>query len=305
MSAARALTNGHSPVVGPLGQQALSAGSHPAPPAIYTAPVVAEYQRAAQPGALARHRPAPGHAAPGPAGPGRPAGPLPRRQPSGPIERQSMEAARGGSPSRAPGGAQDPGVPPQSAQGLPAASGLQAQPGVSEPQRTPGPGQRQPGGRRSRARRDSRPCPGQPDAGPAGHGRASRVSPGPRRARPRRTWASRDERCPAAEHGRPGMGGSRAWAASQMPPQSYAPPSPAPPRDARSRNCQPTRTAAASSRAGPAVDAGAADHPGARPRPGQIREPHGTRGAPCAPGPVVSRPPGPAGTRRACPAPGG
>ena len=51
VSAARALTNGHGSVVGPLGQQALSAGSHPAPPAIYTAPVVAEYQRAAQPGA--------------------------------------------------------------------------------------------------------------------------------------------------------------------------------------------------------------------------------------------------------------
>jgi hypothetical protein len=46
---ARALTNGHSPV-GPLGhQQALPAGSHPAPPEIYTAPVIAEYQRTAQP----------------------------------------------------------------------------------------------------------------------------------------------------------------------------------------------------------------------------------------------------------------
>src|SRR3989440_8862985 len=41
----RALTNGHGPV-GPLGhQQALPAGSSPAPPEIYTAPVIAEYQR--------------------------------------------------------------------------------------------------------------------------------------------------------------------------------------------------------------------------------------------------------------------
>jgi uncharacterized LabA/DUF88 family protein len=45
----RALTNGHRPV-GPLGPQpALPVGSHTAPPEIYTAPVIAEYQRAAQP----------------------------------------------------------------------------------------------------------------------------------------------------------------------------------------------------------------------------------------------------------------
>jgi uncharacterized LabA/DUF88 family protein len=137
VSAARALTNGHGPVVGPLGQPALSAGSHPAPPAIYTAPVVAEYQRAAQPGAQPASVQLPGSQ------PGAPT-PLPRREPSGPIERQSMEATRGGL-SRAPG-PQDPGSPPQSAQNLPAASALHAQPGVSEPQRNPGPGQRQPGG---------------------------------------------------------------------------------------------------------------------------------------------------------------
>jgi uncharacterized LabA/DUF88 family protein len=45
----RPLTNGHGHV-GPLGQQqALPAGSHPAPPEIYTGPVIAEYQRTAQP----------------------------------------------------------------------------------------------------------------------------------------------------------------------------------------------------------------------------------------------------------------
>ena len=50
MSAGRVLTNGHGPVTGPLGShQALAAGPNPVPPAIYTAPVVAEYQRAAQP----------------------------------------------------------------------------------------------------------------------------------------------------------------------------------------------------------------------------------------------------------------
>ncbi|MDR0343587.1 MAG: NYN domain-containing protein, partial [Nocardiopsaceae bacterium] len=46
--AGRPVTNGHGPV-GALAQQALPAGSSPAPPAIYTAPVVAEYQRSAQP----------------------------------------------------------------------------------------------------------------------------------------------------------------------------------------------------------------------------------------------------------------
>jgi uncharacterized LabA/DUF88 family protein len=155
VSATRALTNGHGSVAGPLGQQALSAGLHPAPPAIYTAPVVAEYQRAAQPGAQPVSAQLPGTQLPGTQLPGaQPGGPppLPRREPPGSIERQSMEAARGGgAPSRVPGSAPDPGIPPQSAQNLQAASGLQAQPGVSEPQRNPGPNpnsnlaQRQPG----------------------------------------------------------------------------------------------------------------------------------------------------------------
>ena len=78
VTAGRALTNGHGPVVGPLGHQALSAGAHPAPPAIYTAPVVAEYQRAAQPMASAPQAP-----------------PLPRREHTGSIERPAMPGPRG------------------------------------------------------------------------------------------------------------------------------------------------------------------------------------------------------------------
>ena len=74
VSATRALTNGHGTVAGPLGQQALSAGSHPAPPAIYTAPVVAEYQRAAQPGAQPASAQLPQCPAPGHPASGRPAG---------------------------------------------------------------------------------------------------------------------------------------------------------------------------------------------------------------------------------------
>ncbi len=158
VSAARALTNGHGPVVGPLGQQALSAGSHPAPPAIYTAPVVAEYQRAAQPGAQPASAQLPNTQVPNTQVPGGQPPALPRREPSGPIERQSMEATRGGSQSRAP--SSTPGVPPQSAQNLQAASGLQAQPGVSEPQRGPDAGQRQPGGP-AQAGQQAMPGPGQ------------------------------------------------------------------------------------------------------------------------------------------------
>jgi uncharacterized LabA/DUF88 family protein len=207
VSAARALTNGHGTVAGPLGQQALSAGSHPAPPAIYTAPVVAEYQRAAQPGAQPASAQLPSAQFPGTQLPGAQAGgapsPLPRREPPGSIERQSMEAARSaGAPSRGPGSAPDPGVPPQSAQNLQAASGLQAQPGVSEPQRNPGPNpnsnpaQRQPG------------VPGQQDL-PGQPGMGSQPGMGGVPAQP----------------GMPGPGQQSMAGQQAMPPQSYAPPS--------------------------------------------------------------------------------
>ncbi len=210
VSATRALTNGHGTVAGPLGQQALSAGSHPAPPAIYTAPVVAEYQRAAQPGAQPASAQLPGAQLPGtqvPGGqPGAVPSPLPRREPPGSIERQSMEAARGGgAPSRAPGSAPVPGVPPQSAQNLQAASGLQAQPGLSEPQRNPGPNpnsnlaQRQPGVPGQQG------LPGQPGLG-------SQQGLGGVPAQP----------------GLPGSGQQSMAGQQAMPPQAYAPPSPPP-----------------------------------------------------------------------------
>ena len=298
VTAARALTNGHGPVAGPLGQQALSAGSHPAPPAIYTAPVVAEYQRAAQPGAQPATAQLPDTQLPGPQAPGGQPAPLPRRQPSGPIERQSMEAARGG-PSRVPGSTQDPGVPPQSAQGLPAASGLQAQPGVSEPQRTPGPGQRQPGGPAQPGQTGQQAMPGQPVPGqqgmggvpgqpgapagqpsPPGQSMPGQSMPGqlcPARAWPARAWVAGQN-----------MGGQQGTPGQPMPSQSYAP---ALPGTARPGNAGPPE------RQRPAVP-GRPGHAG----PGRIRP---ARGSPCAPGPVVSRPPGPAGTRRARPAPGG
>jgi hypothetical protein len=69
----RVLTNGHGPV-GALGHQhALPAGSHPAAtPEIFTAPVIADYQRAAQP-AVNGH---PGSLQPNPPGQSNPSGPI-------------------------------------------------------------------------------------------------------------------------------------------------------------------------------------------------------------------------------------
>ncbi|HEY8046757.1 MAG TPA: NYN domain-containing protein [Streptosporangiaceae bacterium] len=230
VSAARALTNGHGPVAGPLGQQALSAGSHPAPPAIYTAPVVAEYQRAAQPGAqpASAHLPntqlpdtqLPDTQLPNTQAPGGQPAPLPRREPSGPIERQSMEATRGG-PSRAPGST--PGVPPQSAQNLQASSGLQAQPGVSEPQRGPGPGQRQPGGP---AQPGQQSMPGQPIA-PQSYGQPSLPPQGmPVPGLPAQQNGSGQQHAPGQSMPGQSMGGQSMGGQPSMPGLHAAPPGP-------------------------------------------------------------------------------
>ena len=150
LPAGRALTNGHGPVVGPLGShQALSAGSHPAPPAIYTAPVVAEYQRTAQPAAelgapstLPQRQPAgagehePGsRAAAGLADPlgqtGPPGAPAPAQAPAP----QNLQASPGGPGSTGgpagPGGAQQRNMPSQ--QDVP------SQPGMTGPQAAPAP----------------------------------------------------------------------------------------------------------------------------------------------------------------------
>ena len=112
--AARAPANGHGPT-GALGhRQALPVGSHAAPPAIYTGPVIAEYQRAAQPavsqptaagnssglgGAIS---PVAGHpvqdaALPGPGGSPGPGGRLPPQR----SARNQGRRSQGPSPSRA------------------------------------------------------------------------------------------------------------------------------------------------------------------------------------------------------------
>ena len=103
----RALTNGHGPV-GPLGQQqALPAGSHQAPPEIYTSPVIAEYQRAAQPAMNGQ---------PGSLQPANNSGPI------GPMP---------GSQGPPPGHQPAPAPPPAPAAGVP--QGMQSMPAMQPP----------------------------------------------------------------------------------------------------------------------------------------------------------------------------
>jgi uncharacterized LabA/DUF88 family protein len=104
----RPLTNGHGHA-GPLGQQqALPAGSHAAPPEIYTGPVIAEYQRTAQPamnGQPGTPQPASASGPPAPAGmtpPGPQAGQPQAYQPGLPAAQQA------GQPQAPPGEQQAP-----------------------------------------------------------------------------------------------------------------------------------------------------------------------------------------------------
>jgi hypothetical protein len=100
----RVLTNGHGPV-GPLGhQQALPAGSPAVPPEIYTAPVIAEYQRAAQPAANGQ---------PGLPQPAAQDGPIDLVQPGPPAAQAGQPQAQPGRPQEQPRQprAQQPGQP--------------------------------------------------------------------------------------------------------------------------------------------------------------------------------------------------
>jgi hypothetical protein len=141
----RALTNGHGPV-GPLGhQQALPAGSSPAPPEIYTAPVIAEYQRTAQPAMNGQ---------PGAQPPASPSGPAPPEQ-QAPQPRRSRNAPQAPAGDMQPGAAAMPGMqqpagmaaqpaaptgPPAPAQGqaAPATGPMPVQPGMTQPADAPG-----------------------------------------------------------------------------------------------------------------------------------------------------------------------
>jgi NYN domain len=133
----RALTNGHGPV-GSLGhQQALPAGSQSAPPEIYTAPVIAEYQRTAQPamnGQPGAQQPA---NASGPIGMAPPAQQVPQPgQPQAPPAQQAPPPRQ----AQAPQPAQAQAAPAQAGQAPPA----QQAPRPAQPQQVPRPGQPQP-----------------------------------------------------------------------------------------------------------------------------------------------------------------
>ena len=130
--AGRALTNGHGSLVGSLGhQQALPAGSHQGPPAIYTAPVVAEYQRSVQP--------ANSHQAPLPH---RESGPMdrPAPQPQGMQNQPGLQVPQ--SPPVAQGQSTMPGLPsaqnPSGVPGLPVSQGQHSQQGMPGPSGAPG-----------------------------------------------------------------------------------------------------------------------------------------------------------------------
>ena len=110
-----ALTNGHGPV-SQLGPQALPAGSQPAAE-IYTAPVIAEYQRSAQPIPNGQPGPLPPPQHSGPIG-GPVPGPqvLPSEQPAGPGQAGPGSPAGLPPAGMPPGGMSQPGSqPPASA----------------------------------------------------------------------------------------------------------------------------------------------------------------------------------------------
>jgi hypothetical protein len=131
----RVLTNGHGPVGALSHQHALPAGSHPAPAEIYTAPVIADYQRAAQP-AVNGH---PGPHQPNPPGQPNPSGPI------GGVLRQGQSAMPGAQASTGmhaqPGiTASQPAVPGQPAAhsqltqpAAPAGPGMTGPPGMQPP----------------------------------------------------------------------------------------------------------------------------------------------------------------------------
>ena len=90
----RSLANGHGPAGGAVTHHGLPAAALPAPPAIYTAPVVTEYQRSAQSLPAARQAP---QEEQGPA----------RSQPGAPPAQQGgRQAQPGGMPQAQPGGRQ-------------------------------------------------------------------------------------------------------------------------------------------------------------------------------------------------------
>ncbi len=119
----RSIANGHGAGLGAVTHQGLPAAALPAPPGIYTTPVVEEYQRTAQP-----------------SGPDRGQGPPASSAVSPPAAHAAPQAA-----APAPAAPPVPPLPDQAAAQAPAEA--QAPAGLAEPGRFPGPGR--PGAGRS------------------------------------------------------------------------------------------------------------------------------------------------------------
>jgi hypothetical protein len=198
--AARAPANGHGPT-GTLGhRQALPVGSHAAPPAIYTGPVIAEYQRAAQPAisqptVAANSSHSLGGTVPpvtepqGPAVPGgRRPGPSPSPGPQSAITAQPAAQPPAGPQPVTPGSADvtQPAMGAQSgvAPGMPGQPGMGSSPGMPGQPAMPGqPGMPQPGpvGHHAAPGQPGTPqmAPGLPAPRSAGHGAHAAPQPQP------------------------------------------------------------------------------------------------------------------------------
>jgi len=152
--AGRAPANGHGPPGALAHRQALPVGAHAAPPAIYTGPVIAEYQRAAQP-AISQPAPAahPSRATAVPPAAAQPGSAIPPMAPAqpGPVPAPHAVAQP----------VMPPGVPGQPAGQAPAPAAMQPVPGLPQ-QGQPGP---RIGGQHAA------PPPAQPDSAiPVSHG---------------------------------------------------------------------------------------------------------------------------------------
>ena len=281
----RPLTNGHGHA-GPLGQQqALPAGSHAAPPEIYTGPVIAEYQRTAQPAMNGQ----PGTAQPASAsGPPAPAGMTPLGPQAGqPQAHQPGQpsAQQAGQPQAPPPGEQQapqPGQPPMPRRRkprttAPAPAGSPQQ-GMAVMEPSPG------GAAQPTVPAAQQPMPaGQPESAmPAAQHAAPTAQPAPTpgpEARGSRTMAQQGAPQPAAT---PGMAG-------QPGPQ---PPAPLPHRTPTS----PAEPRTPSSGAAPAA---ASVPPASQPGPPSPPGPMGQHPVPGQPG----MPPSPAHQGHPGPAP--
>jgi NYN domain len=113
----RSISNGHGAGLGAVTHQGLPAAALPAPPGIYTTPVVEEYQRTAQPGQGQGRGPGPAaSAAPPPASHAAPQAPAAQPQPLSDQAAAQLPAAAAQPPvtsrdpagSQAPAGSQDP-----------------------------------------------------------------------------------------------------------------------------------------------------------------------------------------------------